>query len=370
MDRTIAPARSMNGARPLVTFALFAYNQERFIREAVEGALGQTYSPLEIILSDDCSTDSTYRCMQEMAEAYRGPHKLVLNRTERNLGLGQHINSVFALSHGEFVVVAAGDDVSLPERTTVLVDFWNARGRPTAISSETIAINEYGAEISQTTKHKSYAEEKYSGKADVVSAYLTGSLPMALGCSAAYSRKVFDVFGSLPDALISEDYVLSLRAWFLEGVACCDERLVRYRSHGGSLTNRPMLLRNKADPKSLKQRFLEEELSMKPEVADHVASMYDSARRDLVTAERLGLADGKTCLRLQRILSGKKSISLLHAGWWYLGGIARIVRFLAVLPTLLSDDFQVDRGKLKWMLPRVIGLNLFCSAKAHFRRDR
>lgn len=36
--------------RPLVTFALFAYNQERFIREAVEGALAQTYSPLQVVL--------------------------------------------------------------------------------------------------------------------------------------------------------------------------------------------------------------------------------------------------------------------------------------------------------------------------------
>lgn len=35
--------------RPLVTFALFAYNQERFIREAVEGALAKTYSHLQII---------------------------------------------------------------------------------------------------------------------------------------------------------------------------------------------------------------------------------------------------------------------------------------------------------------------------------
>lgn len=40
---------------PLVTFALFAYNQEKFIREAVEGAFAQTYESLEIILSDDCS---------------------------------------------------------------------------------------------------------------------------------------------------------------------------------------------------------------------------------------------------------------------------------------------------------------------------
>ena len=70
--------------RPLITFALFAYNQERFIREAVAGAFSQTYSPLEIILSDDCSSDRTFEIIQEMTAGYEGPHKVILNRNEKN----------------------------------------------------------------------------------------------------------------------------------------------------------------------------------------------------------------------------------------------------------------------------------------------
>jgi hypothetical protein len=46
--------------QPLVTFALFAYNQEKYIREAVEGAFAQTYEPIEVILSEDYSTDRTF----------------------------------------------------------------------------------------------------------------------------------------------------------------------------------------------------------------------------------------------------------------------------------------------------------------------
>ncbi len=51
----------------LVTFALFSYNQERFIREALRGALAQTYSPLQIVISDDCSQDRTFKIIQEQA---------------------------------------------------------------------------------------------------------------------------------------------------------------------------------------------------------------------------------------------------------------------------------------------------------------
>jgi glycosyltransferase involved in cell wall biosynthesis len=107
--------------RPLVTFFVCAYKQEQFIREAVAGAFAQTYSPLEIILSDDCSPDRTFEIMQEMAAAYRGPHKIVLNRTSSNVGLCGHLNWICDLANGEWLIAGAGDDVSQPERTAAIV---------------------------------------------------------------------------------------------------------------------------------------------------------------------------------------------------------------------------------------------------------
>ncbi|MDP2083917.1 MAG: glycosyltransferase family A protein [Gemmobacter sp.] len=107
--------------RPLVTFALFAYNQENYIREAVEGAFSQTYSPLEIILSDDCSSDRTFEIMEEMAREYQGPHLLKVRTASKNAGIGAHVNLVAGLSQGEIIVFAAGDDVSLPHRTVELL---------------------------------------------------------------------------------------------------------------------------------------------------------------------------------------------------------------------------------------------------------
>ncbi len=52
-------------SKPLVTFMLRTYNHERFIREAVRSALTQTYSPLQVVISDDCSQDRTFEIIQE-----------------------------------------------------------------------------------------------------------------------------------------------------------------------------------------------------------------------------------------------------------------------------------------------------------------
>jgi glycosyltransferase involved in cell wall biosynthesis len=57
---------------PLVTLVLFAYNQEKFIRQAMEGAFAQTYQPLEIIVSDDSSPDGTFAIMSEWQRPIRG----------------------------------------------------------------------------------------------------------------------------------------------------------------------------------------------------------------------------------------------------------------------------------------------------------
>jgi len=56
--------------QPLISFVLLAYNQEAFIREAVQSALEQTYQPLEIILSDDFSKDDTFEIIKNMAASY------------------------------------------------------------------------------------------------------------------------------------------------------------------------------------------------------------------------------------------------------------------------------------------------------------
>lgn len=113
---------------PLVTFALFAYNQEKYIREAVEGALRQDYQNLEIILSDDCSDDCTFRVMESIATEYTGPHRLLVRRNRENLGIIDHLVTVARISAGRLLVVAAGDDVSYPGRVTALAEAWTNNG--------------------------------------------------------------------------------------------------------------------------------------------------------------------------------------------------------------------------------------------------
>lgn len=209
--------------RPTVTFALFAYNQERYIQDAVRGALAQDYSPLEIILSDDFSTDRTYDIIAKLAREYNGPNLVRVNRNPENLGLAEHINRVMSLATGEIIVVAAGDDVSKPERVTRLLKEFQDNPSLMAVSSKAVVINDDAqptGEVMTLANNGSRAE--------------SFALNHCVGCSHAWRKELFDIFGPLARKVRNEDVVISSRAALLEAIAYIDDPLVDYRRHQGN----------------------------------------------------------------------------------------------------------------------------------------
>lgn len=214
---------------PLVTVALFAYNQERFVREAVESAFAQTYLPLQIILSDDCSTDGTFEIMREMVSAYSGRHRVLLVRNEQNEGIGGHINRVMKLAEGELIVGVAGDDISMPTRVERLVGAWiRGERRAHSVYSAAIIIDEMGKELRTAD-----SPPKDMPPVLAIKTFMDG----VQGCTHAWSREVFSVFGAILPDTVYEDRVIPLRSVLLGGIAYCSEPLVKYRIHGANISH-------------------------------------------------------------------------------------------------------------------------------------
>lgn len=216
----------MSEDRPLITFMLVAYNQERFIAEAVQGAFSQTYSPLEIILSDDSSSDRTFTIMQEMALDYKGPHTIVYTRNKRNLGLAEHINCVMEIVKGELVVVAAGDDISFPQRVDRVYEIYmKSNKQAKALFSNAVIINAAGQE------QKLYFEPNSKVKESLTAEIMAKKMRGVLGCTQVWSPATFTFFGPLSPDIYQEDLIIPFRASLLGEVLYIDEALVQYRVH-------------------------------------------------------------------------------------------------------------------------------------------
>lgn len=213
----------------LATFVLYAFNEEKFIREAIVSAFSQTYSPLEIVLSDDGSGDRTYAIMEEMAAAYRGPHRVILNRNPTNIGIGSQLNAGWQKSRGELILLANGDDVSLPERVERTVAAWEQGGRRAkAITTDLLRIDAVGKPLPGLLRTETKAPSLEEG----VRARFGG----VGAASLAVSRDVFDRFGPLMPRLILEDNALFMRAYLLGETLHLNEPLVRYRVHPDNIS--------------------------------------------------------------------------------------------------------------------------------------
>lgn len=210
----------MESDKPLVTISMITYNQEQYVRDAVRGLLSQTYEPLEIIISDDHSSDRTWDIITEEVEKYRqtnGFHRnIILNRNVENLGIVKHCNLVDTLRHGSFVVGCGGDDISLPERVSKIVGEWNRTGRRA------------------TVIHHGYIEIDKNG--GVIGARPPRSARIALGATAAYAKFIFDQFPPLRGGLSCEDQVWAKRALLYGDELRINDPLVKYRTGCGVST--------------------------------------------------------------------------------------------------------------------------------------
>jgi glycosyltransferase involved in cell wall biosynthesis len=106
-------------AEPLVSILIICYNQKKFLSEAIHGALNQNYSNIEIIISDDCSTDGTQFLLKDFQEKY--PELITIKVNSDNLGITGNCNKGLAACNGKYIAIQGGDDIFLPGKITAQV---------------------------------------------------------------------------------------------------------------------------------------------------------------------------------------------------------------------------------------------------------
>lgn len=213
----------------LASYIILSYNQEGFIEEAVKSAFAQTYRNLEIIISDDNSTDNTYKVITELVDRYTGPHRVMVSKNGENLGLTQHVNKAVSSSNGDVVILAAGDDVSLPERAKEICDLFNQNPTAMSISHSYKIIDNNGRFISNTPTV--FQERIYN-----LSDYIVGNRIPIFGATRAYRKCVFERYPGLLSSCQAEDAALVFRALMIGDIYHSSLKLIKYRAHAGSIS--------------------------------------------------------------------------------------------------------------------------------------
>jgi glycosyltransferase involved in cell wall biosynthesis len=207
----------------LASVLLLTYNQERFVAQSLHSLLDQDIANLEIIVSDDKSSDNTWSIIKKIALEYTGNKTIVLNRNTNNLGVVNNFFKAFELSQGEVLFTAAGDDISLPTRCSASISLWvNAEKKPDLVATDAFDMSIDGdiLGIKQTDNLHNWDLKKW-----------TLCRPFIFGASQMTTRRLLNL-GGLDPLLPYEDQCLLFRALLMGGAIRLPQPLVMHRRGG------------------------------------------------------------------------------------------------------------------------------------------
>jgi len=101
----------MPSNNPVLSIILPAYNAEKYIGEAIDSIIGQSFTDFELIIADDGSIDNTRKIIDSYSDG-----RIIKSHNERNNGKTVTVNRLFKLCKGEFITIHDADDTSLPNR--------------------------------------------------------------------------------------------------------------------------------------------------------------------------------------------------------------------------------------------------------------
>lgn len=206
---------------PKVSVIMPAYNAEKYIAEAIDSILCQTFRDFEFIILNDCSKDRT----EEIILSYKDD-RIVYLKNEQNMGVAATLNKGLAAAKGEYIARMDADDISMPERFERQVNYLDANENTVVLGTLVQIFDEQG-----NTRQGGYQASPEQMKIDLL-------FDSALAHPSVMMRRdvILTLGGYDREYEGMEDYELWCRVAAEYDIAIYPELLLRYRIHSAQVT--------------------------------------------------------------------------------------------------------------------------------------
>lgn len=257
---------------PKVSVVMPAYNAEKYIAEAIDSILNQTFTDFEFIIINDGSTDKT----KDIILSYSDP-RIVYLENEKNSGIVVTLNKGLERALGEYIARMDADDISYPERFERQVMFLDSHEHIGVVGS---ALQIFGDGIDNQNLFFSDTKEKL--KADLLfNSCLAHPTVMFRHSLIQNSSEFYDIrFAGI------EDYDLWWRLAQITDLGCINEVLLRYRMHEKQITKDKSAARFKRSLSFLERRLQTLQMTLNEEEKKTLV-MYSYGNWDYFNAETL-----------------------------------------------------------------------------------
>ena len=210
--------------RPKVSVIMATYNGARYLPQAVESILTQTFVNFEFIIIDDGSTDQT----SIILNSFQDP-RIIRLKNEKNIGLTKSLNRGIQVSHGELIARQDADDISLPERLSCQVSFMDNHPEIGLLGTQIMRIDSEGHII----KGGSF----YTDPIQLQQTLLT-IIPFLHGTFIFRRVCLQDIGGSYNEEIpVAQDCDLLFRISEKWDIANLADTLYKFRQHENSVTS-------------------------------------------------------------------------------------------------------------------------------------
>lgn len=216
---------------PLVSVCVACYNHQNYVADFLESLLDQTYSNIEVIIADDCSSDNSVNIIKSyLPKLEKKFTNVILKVNKKNLGITHNSNNLMKAATGKYYKSMASDDVFYPEAIAKMVEFMEEHEECGLLLTNVLFVGDsykykasggvIGKGYKKSIKNKLESEKLCYNLLDKNFIYAPGVM---------IRKSVIEKYGYYDESMIVEDYEYWLRLSRRVKFGYIDEPLVYYR---------------------------------------------------------------------------------------------------------------------------------------------
>ncbi len=233
----------MQETKPLISIALATYNGEKYLVQQIETLLHQTYLNIEIVVSDDGSSDNTISILESYAKK---TNNFFVFKNAGLHGIKRNFENALKYCKGAYIAFADQDDIWMPNKIERL---FAAIGDNALSYHNSLFVDDAGNSLERTFATRLNMYEGDDGKAFLFCNCVSGHAML-------FSRNLLDIVIPFADA-VHHDWWLAFIAAENGGIKYVDEVLVHYRQHTQSETDFFGLKNEKVDREKIEKECIE-----------------------------------------------------------------------------------------------------------------
>lgn len=259
-------------SNPKVSILMSVYNGEKYLCEAIDSILGQSFYDFEFLIINDGSTDKTH----EILKSYDDARIRILE--QENIGLTKSLNKGLSLARGQYIARMDDDDISEPGRLARQVEFLDEHPSVGLLGINGYIMDEKGEVVSEVGHPISHDE--IMAKILLDNKFIHSSIMMR--------KELLERYGCYSEEMtMAQDYELILKLSTLTNFANLDEPLHKWRKNstsGISVTKRQeqILFRD-----NIRKLFLDRHFALDKKFSSWLLINFKNSPRDALIAEYL-----------------------------------------------------------------------------------